>query len=410
MSGPPGSWLRAVPMLDRVRYPAKALALTSFGLSMMAGLGADTLRFSHSRSTRRALVLCLFGAAGFALLVLSSGDGNIRWAAGAGLCALLLLGLLAGRGPRIGALLQGFAALCLVASLCLASRAIFRFAPEVELRRPPGALPFLRLLPGRVLTPPMSDLAPWVLRDSRFDSGTLRRQRESLQGYTNLLLGVRTVRTAAPLPTAEADRIAASIDGAADFEHAAGSLSARVLWTPFRPLRLPSRKMGDFFLAPLNPYRPRLSFVESYRVEPDADRSWDSVSRGGGDSTNGVVLDREPSPRPSPAGRRAFVVASIAQDEAERVVAEVTSDATGLLVLTDLYYPGWTVAVDGHRAELLRADGYFRAVAVPAGVHRVVFRFRPVSFYAGAAVSLAALFVLGSLWLSGEPPNRESVL
>ena len=218
------------------------------------------------------------------------------------------------------------------------------------------------------------------------------------------------MRTAAPLPTAAANRIASSIDGAADFERAAGPVSARVLWTPFQPLRLGSRKTGDLFLAPLNPYRPRLSFVAGYRVEPDADRAWNSVFQGGGDWAKGVVLDREPSPRPSPGDRRAFVVASITQDQAERVVAEVTSDATGLLVLTDLYYPGWTVAVDGNRAELLRADGYFRAVAVPAGTHRVVFRFRPVSFYAGAAVSLAALLLLGGLWLSGEPVNRESVL
>jgi len=410
MSGPPGSWLRALPVLDRVRYPAKALVFTSFGLSMMAGLGADSLRFSQSRSARHALTLSLLGAAGFVLLVFSGGAGNIRGAAGAGLSALLLLGLAAGRTPRIGALLQGFAALCLVASLCLASRAILRFAPEVELRRPGNALPSLLLLPGRVLTPPMSSLVPWVLRDAWFDTETLRRQRESLQGYTNLLQGVRTVRTAAPLPTAAADRIAASIDGAADFERAAGSVSARVLWTPFQPLRLGSRKMGDFFLAPLNPYRPRLSFVAGYRVEPDADRAWDSVFQGDGDWAKEVVLDREPSPHPSPGGRRAFVVASITQDQAERVVAQVTSDAAGLLVLTDLHYPGWTVAVDGHRAELLRADGYFRAVALPAGTHRVVFRFRPVSFYAGAAVSLAALLLLGGLWLAGEPVNRECVL
>ncbi|MGH9315801.1 MAG: hypothetical protein ACRD1P_01645 [Thermoanaerobaculia bacterium] len=409
MSGPPGSWLRALPVLDRVRYPAKALVLTSFGLSMMAGLGADSLRFFRPRS-RHGLALPLLGAAGLALLFFSGGAANIRWTAGAGLCALLLLTLGAGRTPRIGALLEGFAALCLVASLGLASRAILRFAPEVELRRPPKALASFLSLPGRVLTPPMSSLVPWVLRDTRFDAETLRRQRESLQGYTNLLDGVRTVRTAAPLPTAAADRIASSIDGAGDLERAAGPVSARVLWTPFQPLRLGSRKTGDFFLAPLNPYRPRLSFVAGYRVEPDADRAWDGVVARDGDWAKEVVLDREPAPRPSPRGRRAFVVASIVEDRAERVVAEVACDAAGLLVLTDLHYPGWTVAVDGHRAELLRADGYFRAVALPEGAHRVVFRFRPVSFYAGAAASVAALLLLGGLWLAGEPVNRESVL
>jgi uncharacterized membrane protein YfhO len=53
--------------------------------------------------------------------------------------------------------------------------------------------------------------------------------------------------------------------------------------------------------------------------------------------------------------------------------------------------------------ELLRADGYFRAVALPAGSHRVVFRYRPLSFYAGAAISLAALGVILVLLYRGEP-------
>ena len=49
MAGAPGSWLRSLPLLDRVRYPAKALALTFFALPMLAGLGADELRFDRGR-------------------------------------------------------------------------------------------------------------------------------------------------------------------------------------------------------------------------------------------------------------------------------------------------------------------------------------------------------------------------
>jgi len=360
--------------------------------------------------SRAALALPLLGAAGLAVLLVSGGARTVGWAAGAGLCALLLLALGAGRSRRIGAMLEGVAAVSLVASLALASRPILRFAPETELRRPPEALSSLGLLPGRVLTPQMSSLAPWVLRDARFDAATLRRQRESLQGYTNLLSGVRTVRTAAPLPTAAAERIESSIDGAADLERAAGPVSARALWTPFQPLRLGSRKTGDFFLAPLNPYRPRLSFVSSYRVERGADKAWDSAVARDRDPAGEVLLDREPSPRPSAGDGRAFVVASITEDQPERVAAEVSSSKAGLLVLTDLAYPGWTAAVDGSPAELLRADGYFRAVALPAGAHRVVFRFRPTSFYAGAAVSLMALLLLGLLWLAGESVHKDSLL
>ncbi|HEX9148932.1 MAG TPA: hypothetical protein VF958_07195, partial [Thermoanaerobaculia bacterium] len=44
-AGPPGSWLRAIPPLDRIRYPEKALSATIFAVAALAGLGLDTLRF-----------------------------------------------------------------------------------------------------------------------------------------------------------------------------------------------------------------------------------------------------------------------------------------------------------------------------------------------------------------------------
>jgi uncharacterized membrane protein YfhO len=77
-------------------------------------------------------------------------------------------------------------------------------------------------------------------------------------------------------------------------------------------------------------------------------------------------------------------------------------------VLTDLAYPGWTARVDGAPAEILLADGSFRAVAVPAGSHRVEFRYRPISVYAGAAISAAALLGLLVWWRRAETATRAA--
>jgi hypothetical protein len=70
-------------------------------------------------------------------------------------------------------------------------------------------------------------------------------------------------------------------------------------------------------------------------------------------------------------------VVEIASSTPGSVELVTTSSAEGLLVLHDLYYPGWIAEIDGRPAPMLRAALLFRAVVVPAGQHRVAFRFRP---------------------------------
>jgi hypothetical protein len=365
---------------------------------MLAGIGADTLRFAPAR--RRAVLAAAIALAGSSLLLFSRQPLPARLAEGIGLAALV--GLVAAREREMPAAagksalrgaLEAVASLALTVSLLLTSRPTFRFVSESEVRRVPESIPFLAHVAGRVLTPPPQELAAWVLRDARFDAATLRRQREALLGYTNLLSGVATIRTASALPTESQERIAASID-AGDPVRAAGAAAGRVLWSPYTPANMGLRTVGEFSRAPLNPYRSRLSFVAGYRVEADPARAWARAARGELDWSRAVFLDREPDPRPVAGEKRPFVVARIAEDLPERVVADINSGAAGILVLADLDYPGWKAAVDGRPARILSADGYLRAVALPAGSHRVVFRYRPVSFYAGAAVSLLALGTL----------------
>lgn len=63
----------------------------------------------------------------------------------------------------------------------------------------------------------------------------------------------------------------------------------------------------------------------------------------------------------------------------------------GMLVLHELYYPGWIAEIDGRDARILRADVLFRGVEVPPGRHNVVFRFAPSSFGNLAGALAAAL-------------------
>ncbi len=61
------------------------------------------------------------------------------------------------------------------------------------------------------------------------------------------------------------------------------------------------------------------------------------------------------------------------------VEIDVDAPKAGIVVLHDLFYPGWEARVDGHKEPVLRANILFRGVEVPAGHHRVAFSFHPLS-------------------------------
>jgi hypothetical protein len=71
---------------------------------------------------------------------------------------------------------------------------------------------------------------------------------------------------------------------------------------------------------------------------------------------------------------------------------ETGGTAGAWLVLTEAWYPGWTVMVDGQPAQLLRADHLFQAVRVPPGTHTVEFSYR--SRFLGLGFALAAAAAL----------------
>jgi hypothetical protein len=86
---------------------------------------------------------------------------------------------------------------------------------------------------------------------------------------------------------------------------------------------------------------------------------------------------------------------------------DVVLDRPGVLVTSDLLVPGWSGAVDGRPQDIFRANHLFRGLLVPAGTHRVSFRYWPrvwtVSF-ALAALGWAPILTAAAmaLWRRGR--------
>jgi hypothetical protein len=75
----------------------------------------------------------------------------------------------------------------------------------------------------------------------------------------------------------------------------------------------------------------------------------------------------------------------------------VLAEGPGILVLSEIKYPGWNVLVDNMPSEILIVDGLFRAVRIEDGKHEVRFVFQPPLLYLGIILQgIAILIVLGS--------------
>jgi hypothetical protein len=81
-------------------------------------------------------------------------------------------------------------------------------------------------------------------------------------------------------------------------------------------------------------------------------------------------------------------------DKPEEVVVRLKAPATGYLVLCDSYAPGWRAELNGITCPILKANGLFRAIAVSEGEHRVVFTYKPLSYWLGLGISVVTLGIL----------------
>ncbi len=90
----------------------------------------------------------------------------------------------------------------------------------------------------------------------------------------------------------------------------------------------------------------------------------------------------------------------------DSVVCRALLTRPALLLLADMSYPGWRASVDGESVELLLADGFHRAVALPAGEHEVRFDFMPTGLGTLAALRKAAFGIMALLIVLGLPWRR----
>lgn len=80
--------------------------------------------------------------------------------------------------------------------------------------------------------------------------------------------------------------------------------------------------------------------------------------------------------------------------EANELGYDIESKQGGIIVFSEIYYPGWTATVDGNETEIARVNYVLRAIKVEGGKHHVVLKFDPQSVHTTDTIAYIALILL----------------
>lgn len=135
------------------------------------------------------------------------------------------------------------------------------------------------------------------------------------------------------------------------------------------------------------------------------------LASGDVDPATTALLEAPPPPLQEPESIAADAEsARVVVQEPDFMVVEASVAADGLLLLSQIWDPGWTATIDGQSVPISQANYIFSAIPLRPGDSTIELRYTPPFLWPGLAISLgsAASLILGITFLSQrERRNRQ---
>ena len=154
-------------------------------------------------------------------------------------------------------------------------------------------------------------------------------------------------------------------------------------------------------------YCPRAWVVRNVVVEPSHDKLVKRIQDGGFDPLQVAFVSERPEVQFDAEATDASQV-TFGRYQEDGMELTVTAPSPGLLVLSEVYYPGWEATVNGRATHIYKVDGLLRGIIVSGGENRIVLRYRPRWFLAGiilTALAFAGTSIFSAMvWRRGDRP------
>ncbi|HIC90421.1 MAG TPA: hypothetical protein EYP04_13605 [Anaerolineae bacterium] len=384
------------PGFGLFRHQERAAVVVSLALALLAGTGADLLLGPLPRWQKRALIW-------------------VRNALAGGLIMATVLTLAFFYGYQGGtAAYWGWTDASVFLALLLAfSVGLLTLRLGGQLRKTKLAAALLGLivldlfsvnasnnwgLPGIESASP-----PVVLAAPLADKSLFRVENEGrLPGNYGCLFQLEDTGGASPLVLARYDRLRAALPAARRW----WLLNVKYVLTKKERIEVSSEIVAQMpgadgnttYLHRLQRVGPRAWLAYQIVVEPDDAAALSRLADPTFDLQQEVILPHSPGILSTTEPAEPATI-NWASREANRLVLEVTTAVPGLLVLSEVWAPGWLAKVDGVSVPVYRADYTLRAIPVTAGTHQVVLNYDPVEVKAGLVISSLTLGLVVTTFL-----------
>lgn len=144
---------------------------------------------------------------------------------------------------------------------------------------------------------------------------------------------------------------------------------------------------------------PRVFLTNKITIQNNPQRILDLIFDPKTDLSSNIILEEKPN---EITGSGKFInmnksspdsSISITSYEPQKVEIITKTNKPQMLFLSDNYYPGWKAYVDNKETKIYRADYTFRAIYLPKGQHTVIFKYAPMSFKIGLAISALSVIM-----------------
>jgi uncharacterized membrane protein YfhO len=135
-------------------------------------------------------------------------------------------------------------------------------------------------------------------------------------------------------------------------------------------------------------------FVDKLTYVDNANQELDALAKM--DIRHEAVADKKFQEQLGQAVAQYFNTSSVTLTayEPNELKYDVNSSKGGVLVFSEIYYPGWTATVDGQPVEVGRVNYVLRALQLKPGKHQVVLQFFPKSVDTTETIAYIGYFLL----------------